>query len=141
MRKLDVLQPHTKVGGRNPLFYLQAGHGFARDGRYLGRFDAQGEQIGAAAEPLLDAPAPDAPVPDAPASDASNVAPDALDALPPAAPVKSPVAPVDQPPPAVIRYAGLGQKALKKLAEDRGLDVLPRSSAADLIALLEVSDK
>ncbi|MGM0783900.1 MAG: hypothetical protein ACQEUM_07295 [Pseudomonadota bacterium] len=45
--KLDPKRKITKVFGRAPLCYLQDGFGFDAAERYLGRFNAQGEQLDA----------------------------------------------------------------------------------------------
>ncbi|MDP1931903.1 MAG: hypothetical protein Q8L60_10640 [Gammaproteobacteria bacterium] len=45
MPTLDLKRPHTVVGGRNPLYYIQNGHGFNRAGDYLGEFDSQGDFV------------------------------------------------------------------------------------------------
>lgn len=43
--KLDHARKITHVFGRQPLRYLQDGHGFDGAERYLGRFNAQGEPL------------------------------------------------------------------------------------------------
>ncbi|WP_299312311.1 SAP domain-containing protein [uncultured Halomonas sp.] len=60
-KTLDRTKRLTQVGGRQPLVYLQDGHGFDADGRCLGRFTDQGEPAG---EPEPPAPvAPEVPRP------------------------------------------------------------------------------
>ncbi len=48
MKTLDRRRRVTQVFGRQPLRYLQDGHGFDAAERYLGRFNDQGEPLAAA---------------------------------------------------------------------------------------------
>jgi len=45
MKSIDKSKPHTQVGGKLPLFYMQNGFGFNRVGELLGLFDEQGNAI------------------------------------------------------------------------------------------------
>ena len=50
MTTIDLSKPYTRVGGREPLAYMQGGYGFDSDMKCLGQFTASGEPITASDE-------------------------------------------------------------------------------------------
>ena len=51
MKTFNKDAPHTSVGGRPPLAFMQDGSGFDGAGRYLGDVNSQGELVASSAKP------------------------------------------------------------------------------------------
>ena len=118
---LDLKKPYTTVGGRNPLYYIQNGHGFNRAGEYLGECNSQGEIV-ATSQAVEEQPDPAA---DEKASDA-------------------PDAEAQSPKDSVVQqeelYKGVKSATMKKMIEERGLTYEPDADRDALVAILVADD-
>lgn len=126
---LDLQRPHTTVGGRNPLYYIQNGHGFNRAGEYLGEFDAQGEPTGKA--PVQNAGK------SADESEAERKAAEELARIEQEAQAK---AAAEKAGPEAA-YKGVKAATMKTMCEQRGLDFEPSADRDALLAILIADDK
>lgn len=137
MPTFDPARPHTIVGGRLPLYYIQSGHGFGRNGLYLGEFDAQGDFVS-------DMPAPAAETvvePSAESGAESCTEPSAETGAP--ATSETAAAETTEPEaekPAAEPYRGVKAATMKRMIEERGLDFDPSASRDDLVAILVADD-
>ena len=152
MPTFDPARPHTIVGGRLPLYYIQSGHGFSRNGAYLGEFDAQGDFVS-------DMPAPAAETGTALADESgaeSGTEPSAETGAPAtsetaaaettepetAANPDMPATPAEpeSEKPAAEPYRGVKAATMKRMIEERGLDFEPSATRDDLVAILVADD-